>query len=72
VGRTREREAVLVVRPSADGGWPAEVALTLYAEGSAWVGLSDTGVLTKCHLQVRVEGRGAASRARVGRLARAV
>ena len=68
VARARERETVLVVR----GAWPAEVAFTVYADASAWVELSETAMLTERRMQVRVEGRGAASRARTGQLARAV
>jgi hypothetical protein len=65
VARARERGAVLVV---SGGTWPAGVALTLRAEHSVWSGLSDTGMLTHRRLQVRVDGRGAASRARTGEL----
>jgi hypothetical protein len=68
VARARERDTVLVVRGSA---WPADVAFTLHAEGSAWEELSDTGTLSARRLHVRVEGRGAASRERSGLLARA-
>ena len=67
VARAREREAVLVVRGSA---WPGEVAFTVHAEGSVWMELSDTGVLSARRMHVRVEGRGAASRPRSGLLAR--
>ena len=66
VARAREREAVLVVRGNE---WPGEVAFTVHAEGSVWVELSDTGALSARRMHVRVEGRGAASRARSGLLA---
>jgi hypothetical protein len=66
--RARERGTVLVVSGSS---WPGGVALTLCAEASVWVGLSEQGMLTGRDVRVRVDGRGAATRARVGDLARA-
>jgi hypothetical protein len=70
--RARERESVLVVHEGRVG-WPAEVRYSVYAEGNRWIGSGpDSGHFTDRRLQVRVEGRGAATRPRVGRLARAV
>jgi hypothetical protein len=69
--RAREREAILVVHASP-GRWQGGAALTLRAEASAWEGLVDAGFLTHRTLHVRVEGRGAAARPRIGELARAV
>jgi hypothetical protein len=41
------------------GGWPAEVALRVRAEGSQWRGLDrGTGLLTARELSVQVEGHG--------------
>jgi len=68
IARARERDAVLVVQGSA---WPGEVAFTVHAAGSVWVELSEAGAVTARRMHVRVEGRGAASRARSGLLARA-
>jgi hypothetical protein len=68
VARARERESVLVVRPRA---WPAEVGFTVWADASAWGEGAVAGMLTGRRMQVRVEGRGAAARPRVGALARA-
>jgi hypothetical protein len=65
VARARERSAVLVV---GGGPWLAGVAFTLHAEGSVWSGLTDDGMLTHRRLQVRVDGRGEAARARTGEL----
>jgi hypothetical protein len=65
VARARERGAVLVV---SGGTWAADVALTVHAQHSVWSGLSDAGMLTHRRLQVRVDGRGAASRGRTGEL----
>ena len=54
--RARERGAVLV----GVGTWPAEAALRLWADGTAWPGLgAGTGLLSARELQVRVEGHGA-------------
>jgi hypothetical protein len=69
--RAREREGILVVHASP-GRWQGGAALTLRAEASVWEGLVDAGFLTHRTLHVRVEGRGAAARPRIGELARAV
>jgi hypothetical protein len=54
--RARERGSVLV----AMGAWPAEAALRLWADGSAWSGLDHgAGLLRARELAVRVEGQGA-------------
>jgi hypothetical protein len=71
VARARERGAILVVH-APPGRWQGGAALTLSAEGSAWCDLDSTGYLTDRTLHVRVEGRGAATRPRLGELARAV
>jgi RecA/RadA recombinase len=72
VARARERESVLVAYETRVR-WPGEARLVVHADGSAWEGLGrDAGYLTDRRLQVRVEGRGAATRPRVGELARAV
>jgi hypothetical protein len=43
----------------AMGAWPAEVALRLWADGTAWSGLGrGAGPLRTRELAVRVEGRG--------------
>ncbi|MGI8796102.1 MAG: hypothetical protein ACR2IR_05905 [Acidimicrobiia bacterium] len=53
--RARERGVVLV----GVGGWPAEAALRVWAEGSEWRGLGcGTGLLAARDLGVRVEGHG--------------
>ncbi len=68
VARARERGTVLV----AVGPWPAEAALHLRAEGSVWRGLGrGAGLLADRALHVQVEGRGAAVRGTVDRLAEA-
>jgi hypothetical protein len=69
--RAREREGILVVY-AVPGHWQGGAALTLSAESSVWEGLADAGFLTRRRLHVRVEGRGAATRPRIGELARAV
>jgi hypothetical protein len=70
--RARERESVLVAYEGRVS-WPAEVRYSVHAEGSRWVGSGpDAGHFTDRRLQVRVEGRGTATRPRVGELARAV
>lgn len=79
VARAREREAVLVAYEGGASGaapgvarWPAEVALTLRADGCTWEG--DAGAadfLAGRRLHVQVEGRGAAAGPRIGELARA-
>jgi hypothetical protein len=72
VARAREREAVLVVAETHGVVWPAGAAFGVYAAGSVWDGLGcDSGFLTDRRLQVRVVGRGAAARPRIGELARA-
>jgi hypothetical protein len=72
VARARERESVLVAYETRIR-WPAESRFVVHADGSAWDGLGrDAGFLAGRRLQVRVEGRGAATRPRVGELARAV
>jgi hypothetical protein len=54
--RARERGAVLV----GVGAWPAEAALRLWADGTAWPGLGlGAGLLSARELRVRVEGHGA-------------
>ena len=64
--RARERGAVLV----AAGPWPAEAALRLRAEGSAWEGLGwGEGLLGDRRLRVAVSGRGAAGRGATGEVA---
>lgn len=71
VARTRERGAVLVVT-GAEDAWPVEAALRIRVEGQTWRGLNvGYGLLDARTLQVRVEGRGSAARARTGALARA-
>jgi len=73
VARARERESVLVALERGAARWPADARLELCAEASAWEGLGDAaGYLTGRRVHVRVEGRGAAARPRVGDLARAV
>jgi hypothetical protein len=58
--RARERGAVLV----GIGGWPAEAAVRLSADISAWHGLElGSGVLAARELRVRVEGHGAPAHA---------
>ena len=72
VARARERESVLVVAETQGVVWPAGAAFGVHAVGSVWDGLGrDAGFLTGRRLQVRVEGRGAAARPRIGELARA-
>jgi hypothetical protein len=72
VARARERESVLVVAETHGTVWPAGAAFGVHAAGSVWEGLGcDAGFLTGRRLQVRVEGRGAAARPRIGELARA-
>jgi hypothetical protein len=72
VARARERESVLVVAETQGTVWPAGVAFGVHAAGSVWDGLGrDAGFLTGRRLLVRVEGRGAAARPRIGELARA-
>ena len=73
VARARERESVLVVAETHGVAWPAAgAAFGVHAAGSVWDGLGrDAGFLTHRRLQVRVEGRGAAARPRIGELARA-
>ncbi|MGH9023362.1 MAG: hypothetical protein ACRDV9_09745 [Acidimicrobiia bacterium] len=66
LARARERRSILL----ATGAWPIEAALRLQAEGSGWVGLGrGTGLLGERALRVRVVGRGAAVRERVGEVA---
>jgi hypothetical protein len=72
VARARERESVLVAYETRVR-WPAEARYAVHAEGSEWDGLGcDAGFLATRRLHVRVEGRGVATRPRVGELARAV
>jgi hypothetical protein len=53
--RARERGVVLV----GVGGWPAEAALRIRAEGSAWHGLArGTGLLATRDLKVSVDAHG--------------
>ena len=53
--RARERGVVLI----GVGGWPAEVALRVRAEGSEWGGLDrGSGLLEARELAVQVEGHG--------------
>jgi hypothetical protein len=53
--RARERGVVLI----GVGGWPAEAALRVRAEGSQWQGLGHgSGLLAARELGVRVEGHG--------------
>jgi hypothetical protein len=68
LARARERGAVLVTT----GPWPAEAALRLRTGDPSWRGLGrGTGMLTGRELQVHVDGRGAAARARAGALVQA-
>lgn len=63
VGRARERDAVLAIL----GPWPAEAAVRVYAERSAWRGLdSGGGHLIDRARTVRVEARGRETLALVG------
>jgi hypothetical protein len=71
VARAREREGILVVH-ALPGRWQGGASLTLSAEESVWEGLADEGFLTRRTLHVQVVGRGAATRPRMGELARAV
>jgi hypothetical protein len=72
VARARERESVLVVAETRGVVWPAGAVFGVHAAGCVWDGLGrDAGFLTGRRLQVRVEGRGAAARPRIGELARA-
>jgi hypothetical protein len=67
VARARERAAVLVPVCGPGVTWPADAALRLRAEGGAWPGLeSGEGLLAERAVQVHVEGRGEARRARTG------
>jgi hypothetical protein len=68
--RTRERESVLVVAETRGAVWPGGAAFTLHAAGSTWDD-HGSGLLEVRRLRVEVEGRGAATRPRVGELARA-
>ena len=69
--RARERGSILLVC-SPPERWQAGTALTFVAENHAWDGPEEVGFLTRRALVVRVEGHGAATRPRVGELARAV
>ena len=60
IAKARERAAVLV----ALGPWPAEAAMRVRVEGSAWVYDGSGRFLTR-ELDVRVEGRGAPVAARL-------
>ncbi len=64
--RARERGTVLVAISTIGGGWPAEAALRLQADGLEWRGLaSGVGLLTQRELGVRVEGHGVPARAAI-------
>jgi len=70
--RARERGAVLIVLPTAAARWPGDASLHLVAEGGPWSGLeAGAGLLASRALGLRVEGHGAAARARRGELAQA-
>jgi len=57
--RARERGTVLVAISTIGGGWPAEAALRLRAEGSAWRGFGrGDGRLGARELAVQVVGAG--------------
>ena len=76
VARAREREAVLVAWEGRGSSWPAGATFAVHADGSTWDDQTwddheSAGFLTGRRLQVRVEGRGAATRPRLGELARA-
>ena len=67
VARARERSAVLVPVCGPGVGWPSDAALRFRAEGGSWPGLeAGDGLLAERAVRVRVEGRGAARRARTG------
>jgi hypothetical protein len=71
VARARERDAVLVALPAPGATWAGDSALRIVSEGGSWVGaMRDAGPITGRALQVRVGGKGAAARDRVGALAR--
>lgn len=53
IARARHHGSVLAVI----GDWPAEVSLTLRAEGASWHGLDESGFLTQRTLAVSVTGR---------------
>lgn len=66
VARARERAALLVVT----GPWPADAALHLQAEGSAWSGLgAGSGALGPATVRVRLESRAGTRRAALDPLA---
>lgn len=70
VSRARERGSVLVVLET-DARWPADAALRFRAAGGTWRGLAPGGgLLAERDRVARVEGQGAAARARMGVLAR--
>jgi hypothetical protein len=68
--RARERESVLVVAETRGAVWPGSVACTLHAAGSTWDDLG-AGALEMRRVRVEAGGRGAATRPRIGELARA-
>ncbi len=68
VSRARERGSVLVAIETS-ARWPADAALRLLATGGTWRGLmSGGGLLAERDRVVRVEGQGAAARARLARV----
>ena len=68
VARARERPSVLVALETG-ARWPADAALRLHAVGGVWCGLaSGAGLLTCRERSLRVEGQGAAVRARLARV----
>jgi hypothetical protein len=68
VSRARERGSVLVAIETG-ARWPADAALRLLATGGTWRGLvSGGGLLADRARMVRVEGQGAAARARLARV----
>lgn len=68
VSRARERGSVLVAIETG-ARWPADAALRLLATGGAWRGLGlGGGLLAERERMVRVEGQGAAARARLARV----
>ena len=72
VARARERRSVLVVYEARAARWPAEAALRLSADGSAWEGLGgDMAFLADRRVHLEIEGRGVAARTHRGELARA-
>jgi hypothetical protein len=71
VARARERDGVLVALPEPGATWSGEAVVRIVGEGGSWTGVTrGAGPLEERALQVRVGGKGAAARDRVGALAR--